>query len=83
MDDETELMVQWFELINKKNELVRKEADLMYRQRQQQLEAEHEDLEHELRCLMARPSEWGGGGEWLVWTSWGLWQDKISLPNPL
>ena len=29
--DEDELMIQWFELVNQKNELVRKESELMYR----------------------------------------------------
>ncbi len=55
--DEDELMVQWFELINAKNDLVRKEAELMYRQRQQELEVLHEELEYELRCLMEKPGE--------------------------
>ncbi len=31
MDTSDDLMVQWFGLINQRNELVRKEADLMYR----------------------------------------------------
>ncbi len=58
--DEDELMVQWFELINAKNDLVRKEADLMYRQRQQELEVLHEELEYELRCLMNKSGAWQG-----------------------
>jgi len=53
--DDTELMISWFDLISKKNDLVRQEADLMYRRRQQELEVLHEDLEHELRCLMQIP----------------------------
>ncbi|KAK2180212.1 hypothetical protein NP493_453g02004 [Ridgeia piscesae] len=55
MDTSEELMVQWFGLINQRNELVRKEADLMYRQKQQELEGIHEDVEYELRCLMDKP----------------------------
>ena len=55
--DEDELMVQWFELVNAKNDLVRKEADLMYQQRQQELEVLHEELEYDLRCLMNKPGE--------------------------
>ena len=50
--DEADLMIAWFELVNKKNDLVRKESDLMYRQRQQELEMQHEELEYDLRCLM-------------------------------
>ena len=57
--DEDELMVQWFELVNAKNDLVRKEADLMYQQRQQELEVLHEELEYDLRCLMNKPGEVG------------------------
>ena len=53
--DEDELMIQWFELVNAKNDLVRKEADLMYQQRQQELEVLHEELEYDLRCLMNKP----------------------------
>ena len=53
--DEDKLMVQWFELVNAKNDLVRKEADLMYQQRQQELEVLHEELEYDLRCLMDKP----------------------------
>lgn len=48
------MMIAWFELVNKKNELVRQESDLMYRQRQQDLESQHEELEYELRCLMEK-----------------------------
>ena len=55
--DEADLMIAWFELVNKKNELVRKESDLMYRQRQQELEGQHEELEYELRCLMDKTGE--------------------------
>ncbi|KAK2158697.1 hypothetical protein LSH36_165g03008 [Paralvinella palmiformis] len=53
--DEDNLMVGWFEMINKKNDLVRKESDLMYRKRQQELEDQHMDLEYELRLLMEKP----------------------------
>ena len=50
-------MIEWFELVNAKNDLVRKEADLMYQQRQQELEMLHEELEYELRCLMEKPGK--------------------------
>ena len=56
MDDEDgKLMIEWFELVNQKNDMVRREADLMYRQKQQALEEQHEELEYELRILMQKP----------------------------
>ena len=53
--DEDELMVEWFELVNEKNELVRHESVLMYTQRQQEYEDRHAEVEYELRLLMAKP----------------------------
>lgn len=50
-----DLMVKWFNLVNNKNALVRRECDLMYRQRQQELEAQHADVDNELRLLMEIP----------------------------
>lgn len=50
-----ELVLQLFELVNEKNELFRKQAELMYLRRQHQLEEEHAELEFQIRCLMARP----------------------------
>ncbi|XP_073984997.1 MICAL-like protein isoform X3 [Rhodnius prolixus] len=50
-----ELVLQLFELVNEKNELFRKQAELMYLRRQQHLEEEHSELEYQIRCLMARP----------------------------
>lgn len=80
-DPETdELVLQLFELVNEKNELFRRQSELMYMyvykyfyayfyyqnifiiqkyynfsRRQQRLEEEHADLEHQIRLLMARP----------------------------
>ncbi|XP_077295687.1 MICAL-like protein isoform X2 [Arctopsyche grandis] len=55
-DPETdELVLQLFELVNEKNELFRRQSELMYIRRQQRLEEEHADLEHQIRLLMARP----------------------------
>ncbi|XP_044734047.1 exonuclease 1-like isoform X2 [Chrysoperla carnea] len=50
-----DLVLQLFELVNEKNELFRKQAELMYLRRQQRLEEEHADLEYQIRCLMERP----------------------------
>ncbi|XP_014240341.1 MICAL-like protein 1 isoform X2 [Cimex lectularius] len=50
-----ELVLQLFELVNEKNELFRKQAELMYLRRQHNLEEEHAELEYQIRCLMARP----------------------------
>lgn len=49
------LILQLFEIVNQKNELFRKQAELMYLRRQQRLEEEHADLEYQIRCLMGRP----------------------------
>lgn len=50
-----ELVLELFELVNEKNELFRKQAELMYLRRQQRLEEEHADIEYQIRCLMERP----------------------------
>lgn len=53
--DVEELVLELFELVNEKNELFRKQAELMYLRRQQRLEEEHADIEYQIRCLMDRP----------------------------
>ncbi|XP_074649585.1 uncharacterized protein LOC141904804 [Tubulanus polymorphus] len=50
--NEESLMVKWFQLVNEKNQLVRREIELIHLAKQQELEAEHNDIEHELRQLM-------------------------------
>ncbi|KAJ8969554.1 hypothetical protein NQ317_016586, partial [Molorchus minor] len=50
-----DLILQLFELVNEKNELFRKQAELMYLRRQQRLEEEHADVEYQIRCLMLQP----------------------------
>ncbi|KAK6637734.1 hypothetical protein RUM44_008156 [Polyplax serrata] len=49
------LILQLFEIVNQKNELFRRQAELMYLRRQQRLEEEHADIEYQIRCLMGRP----------------------------
>ncbi|XP_058455531.1 protein-methionine sulfoxide oxidase mical3b isoform X2 [Malaya genurostris] len=50
-----DLIMQLFELVNEKNELFRRQAELMYLRRQHRLEQEQADLEYEIRLLMAQP----------------------------
>ncbi|XP_037918777.1 MICAL-like protein 1 isoform X2 [Hermetia illucens] len=50
-----DLIMQLFELVNEKNELFRRQAELMYLRRQHRLEQEQADLEYEIRVLMAQP----------------------------
>lgn len=52
-----ELSLQLFELVNEKNELLRRQAELMYLRRQHNLEEEHAELEFQIRCLMVRPEK--------------------------
>lgn len=53
-----EMILQLFDLVNEKNELLRRQTELMYIRRQQRLEEEHAELEWQIRCLMEKP-----GGE--------------------
>ncbi|VVC34352.1 Hypothetical protein CINCED_3A009979 [Cinara cedri] len=53
--DVEEMVLQLFELVNEKNELFRKHAELMYLRRQHNLEEEHAELEYQIRVLMTRP----------------------------
>jgi hypothetical protein len=53
--DVEEMVLQLFELVNEKNELFRKHAELMYLRRQHNLEEEHAELEYQIRVLMSRP----------------------------
>ncbi|XP_046581961.1 LOW QUALITY PROTEIN: MICAL-like protein 1 [Haliotis rubra] len=54
-EEEDDMMIEWFKLINSKNELVRKEADLIYISKQQDLEDEQEDIDEMLNFLVAIP----------------------------
>ncbi|KAG1668722.1 MICAL-like protein 2 [Nymphon striatum] len=54
--EEEDLIMQLFDLVNKKNALFRRQSDLMYLKRQNRLEEEHTELEYQFRLLMQRPA---------------------------
>ncbi|XP_043258667.1 MICAL-like protein 1 isoform X2 [Colletes gigas] len=51
--DIEELVLELFALVNEKNELFRRQAELMLLRRQQRLEEEHVEVEYQIRCLMS------------------------------
>ncbi|XP_045491886.1 MICAL-like protein 1 isoform X1 [Colias croceus] len=51
-----DLVIQLCELVNEKNDLFRKQTELMYIRRQQRLEQEQADIEHEIRVIQSRPA---------------------------
>ncbi|XP_076160956.1 MICAL-like protein isoform X2 [Ptiloglossa arizonensis] len=52
--DVEELVLELFALVNEKNELFRRQAELMLLRRQQRLEEEHVEVEYQIRCLMSQ-----------------------------
>ncbi|XP_020282376.1 MICAL-like protein 1 [Pseudomyrmex gracilis] len=53
--DVEELVLELFALVNEKNELFRRQAELILLRRQQRLEEEHAEVEYQIRCLMCQP----------------------------
>ncbi|XP_072943393.1 uncharacterized protein MICAL-like isoform X2 [Epargyreus clarus] len=51
-----DLVIQLCELVNEKNDLFRKQTELMYIRRQQRLEQEQADIEHEIRVIQSQPA---------------------------
>lgn len=52
-----DLILSLFDVVNEKNELFRKQAELMYMRRQHRLEQEQQELDQEIRALMSRPEQ--------------------------
>lgn len=47
-------MVEWFHIINEKNELVRRENNLIYESQEQELEEQQLQIDSELQILMQK-----------------------------
>lgn len=50
-----DLIIQLFDLVNEKNELFRRQTELVYMKKENRLEEIHADLEYQIRVLMAIP----------------------------
>lgn len=50
-----DLIIQLFDLVNEKNELFRRQTELVYMKKENRLEEIHADLEYQIRVLMAKP----------------------------
>lgn len=53
-DEDDEKMAEWFELVNKKNEIVRREGELAYLERDLNLLDKHSKVDAKLRILMSK-----------------------------
>ena len=50
-----DLIIQLFDLVNEKNELFRRQTELIYMKKDNRLEEQHADLEYQIRILMSKP----------------------------
>lgn len=55
--EKEKLLMDWFSLVHQRHVLVRKDTELVYLIKQQELEQRQEDVEYELRCLLNKPEE--------------------------
>lgn len=58
-----DLIMQLFDVVNEKNEIFRKQQELMYWRKQYRLESEQRELDQEIRALMEQPEENKTDGE--------------------
>ncbi|XP_054464192.1 MICAL-like protein 1 isoform X2 [Anoplopoma fimbria] len=58
-EDEEQMLMEWFSLINERHVLMRRETELVHLTKQQKLEERQADVEYEIRCLLNKPmSDW-------------------------
>ena len=50
-----DLIIQLFDLVNEKNELFRRQTELIYMKKDNRLEEQHADCEYQIRVLMSKP----------------------------
>merc|ERR1712133_264824 len=55
-----DLIIQLFDLVNEKNELFRRQTELIYMKKENRLEEQHADLEYQIRVLMSKPESQKG-----------------------
>ncbi|XP_029996312.1 MICAL-like protein 1 isoform X2 [Sphaeramia orbicularis] len=57
--EEKKMLMDWFCLVHEIHTLMRRDTELVYLTKQQQLEERQADVEYELRCLLNKPeSDW-------------------------
>lgn len=50
-----DLIIQLFDLVNEKNDLFRRQTELIYMKKENRLEEQHADLEYQVRIIMSKP----------------------------
>jgi len=50
-----DLIIQLFDLVNEKNELFRRQTELIYMKKENRLEEQHADCEYQIRVMMSKP----------------------------